>query len=278
MRKKYNEHTKNCQLRNEDNSTVFSEFENIDDLINYDEINTTKKSAIIRSLTQNEVDSFIAAKKASGLALSISVSLYLMAVIASILMYTLIDDYIISENILGLIVPLAIIVSAIPFLIYSGRKLKKYKYLKSGFDYSLNVAVTIELKNSAFVSIYFWSSFIAGCLFIISPSGIGMDYNFHYDLCNYGVVIMLTMVCLATFIFIYVGSINEGFKILLKKRDFSKIKTPNNKLTLRVVVAIWSLSASIFFISGCIFNQWNINWIVFPITSILLHIYNKSQY
>ena len=28
--------------------------------------------------------------------------------------------------------------------------MKKYKYLKSGFDYSLNVAVPIELKNPAF--------------------------------------------------------------------------------------------------------------------------------
>ncbi|MGH4125510.1 MAG: hypothetical protein ACREV6_21570 [Clostridium sp.] len=277
MGKKYNEHKKNCQLRNEDNSTIFSESENIDDLINYCEIDTTKKSAIIRSLTQEEVDSFIAAKKASGLALSIGVSLYIMSIIASILMYTLIDDYIISEKILGLIVPLAIIVSATPFLIYSGRKMKKYKYLKSGFEYSLNMAVTIELKNSAFVSLYFWSSFIAGCLFIISPSGIALDYHYHYDLCNYGVVIMLTMVCIAASIFIYVSSINEGFKILLRKRDFSKIKTPNNKLTLRVVVAIWSLSVSIFFISGCIFTQWNLNWIVFPITSILLHIHKKSQ-
>ncbi|MBX4260309.1 hypothetical protein KTC96_02870 [Clostridium estertheticum] len=96
-------------------------------IINHNGIGNTKKSAII--LSQDEVDSFISAKKLSGLALSIGVSLCNMAVISSILMYTLIDDYIVRENLLGLIVPLAIFLFAIPFLIYSGKKLKKYKYL-----------------------------------------------------------------------------------------------------------------------------------------------------
>ncbi|MBU3214593.1 hypothetical protein LL033_04835 [Clostridium estertheticum] len=260
MVKKYNKHK--------------NDSENINNLINHHGIGNTKKSAII--LSQEEVDSFICAKKLSGLALSIGVSLCNIAVISSILMYTLIDDYIIWEDMLGLIVPLAILLSAIPFLIYSGKKLKKYKYLRNGFDYSLDVALSIELRDSAFVLIYFWSSFIAGCLFIMSPSAIGMENKFYNDQSNYGIVAMLTIVCIAAFIFIYVGCINEGYKILLNKKDFSKIKTHHNKLTLRVVAAIWSLSGSIFFIRGCIFSQWSI--IIFPITGILVYIYNKSQY
>lgn len=42
-----------------------------------------------------------------------------------------------------------------------------------------------------------------------------------------------------------------------------------------IAAIVWPLATCIFLISGFVFQRWDINWIVFPVTGILLGIFGS---
>lgn len=283
MEEKYNELKNDGKSENEAIGIVISEFGNIDELINELGIEYGKEEATLPIVTQEEADSFMAAKKESGLLVGIGVSLCIIGAAMLIFITTLLDNGIIgkglSENIssmLGPIVLILMVVPAVALFIYSGMKLEKYKYLQNGFDVPLHVKTVIQQKRTAFASTYMVSLIMGVCLCTLSPIALFTASAFGGNASSYGVVVLLMMVAAAVFLFIYYGNIKESFSILLKIDDFSKEKTEDNKVIGAVAAIVWSLAICIFLVSGFVFNQWRINWIVFPVTGILFGMFSAA--
>ncbi len=276
MEEKYKEHKDAGKSENEAIGVVISEFGNIDELIDELGIQDKKDGALVKTITQEEADSFMAAKKASGLLVGIGVCICIIATSMLILITTFTDNGIIGKGLskdltdmFGIITLLLLLVPSIALFIYSGTKLEKYKYLQNDFDLPLRVKSIIEQKQTAFASTHMVSLIVGVCLCILSPVVIFVASAFGDDASSYGVVILLVIISIAVFLFIYFGSIKQSFSMLLQTGDFSKEKTKTNKLIGAVAAIVWPLAVCIFLISGLIFNQWHINWIIFPITGIL---------
>ncbi|MBW9150065.1 permease prefix domain 1-containing protein [Clostridium sp. CM028] len=283
MEEKYNEHKNNGKSENEAIGIVISEFGNIDELIDELGIEHMKDDVILKTITQEDADNFMAEKKRSGLLLGIGVSLCIVATAILILITTLVDNGILGKGIsknfsdmFGIIPLFILLVPAIALFIYSGIKLEKYKYLQSGFDLPLHVKAIINQKNNAFASTHMISVITGVCICVISPVALFVSSAFGDNASSYGVVVLLVMIAIAVFLFIYFGNIKQSFSILLQIGDFSKEKTEDNKLIGAVAAIVWPLAICIFLVSGLVFNLWHINWIIFPIVGILFGMFSAA--
>lgn len=281
MEEKYNELKNGGKSENEAIGIVISEFGNIDELI--DELGIKREDAgpIVPTVTEEEAESFMAAKKESGLYVGIGVALCIMGAAVLILISTLVDDGIVGrglsgdlKDILGLIGLFILVAPAVALFIYSGMKLEKYKYLSGPFHLPFNTRKIIEGKNSSFTSTYTASVIIGVCLCVLSPVALFIASAFDGNASTYGLVVLFAMVAAAVFIFIYFGCIRESFGMLLKIGDYTKEKAEDNKVIGAVAAVVWPLATCIFLISGFIFHQWHINWIIFPITGILFGMFS----
>ncbi|HEY5583220.1 MAG TPA: permease prefix domain 1-containing protein [Ruminiclostridium sp.] len=287
MEDKYNELKNDGKSENEAIGIVISEFGNIDELISELGIDLGSEGIILPTITEEEAEDFMVDKKRFGLLIGIGVFLCIMGPAMLILITQLIGDGIIDKgfssnvgDMLGIIALFIMIVPAIAIFIYSGMKLEKYKYLEGGFDLSTHLKASIQQENNAFTSPYILSVIIGVCLCLLSPVAVLVMGVFKYRAPSYGVVILLVIVAIAVFIFIYYGCIKESFSILLKIDDYKKGNKEQDKEENKVIGAVaaivWPLAVCIFLISGFVFNQWRINWIIYPITALLFGMFSGS--
>lgn len=276
MEEKYNELKNDGKSENEAIGIVISEFGNIEELMEELGIEE-RRGVVLKTITKEEADNFIAAKKESGLWVGIGVSLCIIGAAMLIFITSLTDEGIIGQGLssdftdmLGIIALFILIVPAVALFIYSGMRMEKYKYLHSDFDLPLQVRTMIEHKQNAFSSTHMVSVIMGVSLCVISPIAIFVASAFGDDASNYGVVILLVMIAMAVFLFIYYGTIKESFSLLLN----SKEQTGNNKFIGVVAAIVWPLATCGFLISGLVFGLWHINWIVFPITGILFGMFS----
>ncbi|MFD1910303.1 hypothetical protein ACFSQ7_49680 [Paenibacillus rhizoplanae] len=114
----------------------------------------------------------------------------------------------------------------------------------------------------------------------MSPIAIFVSSAFGDEYSSYGVAVLLIIVAVAVFLFVYYGNIRGAYQRLLKTGDFSEEKQEEKKEEDRIVGAvaaiIWPLVTCVFFlVSGFVFDQWEINWIVFPLTGILFGVFSS---
>ncbi|HZK54651.1 MAG TPA: permease prefix domain 1-containing protein [Desulfosporosinus sp.] len=281
MEEKYNELKNDGKSENEAIGIVISEFGNIEELMEELGIEE-KRGPVLQTITKEDADNFIAAKKQEGGLVGIGVFLCIIGVAMLIFLTALTDEGIIGQGLssdftdmFGIIALFIMIVPAVGLFIYAGMKLEKYKYLREGFDISLQVRTMIEQKQNAFSPTYMVSVIMGVCLCVLSPVAIFVASAFGDSASNYGVVVLLLMVAMAVFLFIYFGNIKESFSILLKKtHHYSKVQTKNFKIIGVVAAIVWPLAICGFLISGLVFHLWYINWIVFPITGILFGMFS----
>lgn len=96
----------------------------------------------------------------------------------------------------------------------------------------------------------------------------------------YGVVVLLAVVAVAVavavFLFVYYGNIRGAYQMLLKTGDFSKEKKEEDRIIGAVASIVWPLVTCVFLVSGFVYDQWHINWIVFPVTGILFGVFSSA--
>ncbi|WP_159881907.1 permease prefix domain 1-containing protein [Paenibacillus puerhi] len=276
MEEKYHELKSEGKSENEAIGIVISEFGNIDELVSELGIGSSSTEEMLPLLTEEETDSFIAAKSRSGLLVGIGVALCLAGVALLILLTTLAKENVLnlrySENgvvMSGLIGMLLLVAPAIGLFIYSGRELEKYSFIKEGFALPDYLQAIIRHRQSAFNATYTLSLVTGVCLCVLSPVAIFVASVFGGYASSYGVVVMLAVIACAVFLFVYYGSVKESYSILLKTGEFSKEKKEENRVMGAIGAIVWPLAVCIFLISGLVYQQWHINWIIFPITGIL---------
>ena len=276
MEDKYNELKNEGKSENEAIGIVISEFGNIDELINELGINVKEEASTLPTVTAEEAHSYMKAKKEEGKLVGIGVSLCILGAALLIFINTLIENNVIGKGLsekakdpLGLITLIIMVVPAVALFIYSGMKLEKYKYLKGPFNLPISIRGIVEQKLKDFSSTYTLSVIVGVSLCILSPVALFITDAIGNEFSDYGVVILLIIVAAAVFIFIYFGNIKESYSTLLKIDNFSEEKKKNNKVIGAVAAAVWPLAACTYIVSGFVFNQWHINWVIFPVTGIL---------
>lgn len=277
MEDKYHELKQAGKSENEAIGVVISEFGNIDEIIQEFDIDIEVKKEAIPLLTEKDVDMYIQTKQKTSKMIGIGVFLCILGSALLVLVLQLIEDGFlagIAENtgeLFGLIPLLVLVAIAVGIFIYSSMKIEKYRFIdqEGNFELSAQVRNALERKKDAYQPTFLTSMIIGVALCILSPIVLMVTQTLNENASSYGVVALLFFVAIAVYIFIYFGSTNDSYKKLLKVNEYSVQEKKENRIIGAVAVIVWPLAVCIFLISGFVFNQWHINWIVFLITGIL---------
>ncbi|ASA25266.1 permease prefix domain 1-containing protein [Paenibacillus donghaensis] len=282
MEEKYHELKQNGNTENEAVGIVISEFGNIDELVA--ELGITVEDdgeSDAPMLAPEDTGSYMAAKKKSGFIVGLGVVLIFCGVALLILLSSLAESGflqgILTEDaagIVGVVVLLMLVALAVGLFIYSGTMMERYSHLHKSFNLPHYLRAEIQQRSSAFAPTYTLSLIMGVGLCVISPVPIIIENVINDNSTTYGVVALLALVALAVFLFIYYGNIKESFSFLLKEGEFSKEKKEENRVTGSIAAIVWPLAVCVFLISGFVFGSWEINWLIFPVTAILLGVFN----
>lgn len=285
MEEKYYELKKEGKSENEAVGIVISEFGNIDELL--DELGFAADGADtpFPVLAPEDTWGYMTAKKRNGFMVGMGAMLCIIGPALLVLLVTLTESGflqgVISEDaaaIFGVCVLLVLIALAVGLFIFSGTIMERYKYLKKGFSLPNFLQAEVEQRSRAFASTYTLSLTMGVCLCVLSPVPVIAWSMINDSAAAYGVVILLALVALAVFLFVYYGNIKDSFKFLLKEEEYTDV--PEKKEEKRIMGAIsaivWPLATGIFLISGFVFGRWDINWLIFPVTGILLGVIGSA--
>lgn len=271
MEEKYHELINLGKTENEAIGTVISEFGNIDELM--EELGYAVEEEAERALSDQEVNDFLAENKHFGKMIGIGVSLILLA--ASIFM--LINGVVLVMeienrllNIAGLIPLLLMVAVAVAIFIVADHRMEPFKGMLHNYQITPNQKYRLEQEINEFRSVQLKAVIIGVVLCIVAPLVLIIISVVDGAYASIGVSILLGLVAIAIFLFIYYGEQDSAYKKLLQEQDYQKPNVDEEDKVVGAVAAfVWPLAVAIFLITGFIFNQWHINWLIFPITGLL---------
>ncbi|MRH41364.1 hypothetical protein GH741_01595 [Aquibacillus halophilus] len=282
MEDKYNELKRNGKSENEAIGIVISEFGNIDELIKEFDIELDDQSEELPMLTENEVNDYLEVNKKASKLIGLGVTFCILGAALLILITQLIGDGLItgvSDNYAGIVglIPLLLLVAvAVGLFIYSGMTTDRFKYIENDFELPSHLRQSIKNKSNSYDPTYTKAIIIGVVLCIVSPIFLFITAPMSESASSYGVVVLLMIVSVAVNIFIYFGMKKESYKKLLKIDEYTHSNKQKNKVIGAIGSIVWPLAVIIFLVSGLVFNQWHINWIVFPITGLLFAMFSGA--
>ena len=283
MEDKYDELKEAGKSEHEAIGIVISEFGNIDELVSELDINLDTKEDTRQTITKEEADTYLTEKSKSGSLIGIGVFLCFLAAASLILINQLVADQIIgkdlsskAKDVFGLIPLFLLVAIAVGIFIYSGMKMEKYAYIEKGIHLPSSVKSYIQQKYDSYTPTYSVTVIIGVCLILISPIALFISSVMGENASTYGVVILLLMVAIAVYVFIYYGSLREGYGKLLEIDEYSNHTKKEEKVIGAVASIVFPLATCIFLFCGFVYSLWYIAWIVFPITGILFGMFSAA--
>jgi hypothetical protein len=295
MEEKYYDLLEKGLTREEATNKVLMDFGDINELVEELEIENRKKETnSSKRLSKEKAIEYLQKKQKTGLMIAVGVFLIIMSVNAVIFFSNLAETGFLgfSSDSFGVIPMFLLIAVAVGLFIYAGHELEEYKYLKNGFVIDTSTRSYLEQQLQSFSKTHITFIIIGVILCILAPltvifSDIAGDSFFFsmfkgipligINTSESGVLPMFTLISVAVFIFIYFGSIKDGYNLLLRKEEYSYIndKGEANKAVKLFDAIAWPIAVIIFFIAGFVFHAWHISWIIFPITGILQWMFNS---
>lgn len=276
MEEKYHELKMEGKSENEAIGIVISEFGNIEELTAELGIQTERGEELPPILTGEEAYAYTVARRSAGLWIGLGVFLCVFGVSLLIALDTLFENN--SEEIgtlLGLVGMFVSIAAAVGMFIYSGMKLERFKYLERGFQLPYTLKMEIQRSKLLFAPTFRTSVIMGVCLCVLSPAFIFAATFFNDDFSTYGVAVFMTLVALAVFLFIYYGNIQGAYTKLLVESHISAEKKEEERVVGAVAAIVWPLATAVFLFTGFVFQRWDINWAIFPITGILFGMFSN---
>jgi hypothetical protein len=279
MEDKYNELKAEGKTENEAIGIVISEFGNLDELsedLGIKEVVSTAESSDTKWISMEEAKNYITTVVSSSYRIAIGVFLCICSLEVIIILSSLAESgYVISENmadVLGVIILLVMIAIAVGLFIYDGINLEKYAYLKTEcfcMDTAVASYISEQQENSKGRYIV---SVIAGvilCILSVIPVIIiGSTYEGNEIIEGISVVVMLVIISIAVLLFITAGMKENGYNILLQKKEFSQIEKKNS-LSNIVAAVYWSIITCAYLVYSFITNDWGRSWIIWMAAGII---------
>lgn len=284
MEDKYNELKKAGKMENEAIGIVISEFGNMDELLSELDLPLTEETSLERQLTEEEVTTFLQKTAKAMNFIGIGVMLCILGSALLILSLQMYDQGLlngITENtatLIGVAQLLLFVAIAVSLFIYSGQLLEKYKFMEktASFELSIPLKKKITAEKDAYQPIFFRSVTIGVALCILSPIAILVTSGISDQAAVYGVCLLLAFIAIAVYLFIISGGKKDAYEKLLKVEDYSFEKEKEDKVIGAFAAVIWPLAVVIFLITGIVYGNWHINWIIFPIAGLLMAMFSGA--
>lgn len=230
-----------------------------------------------RLLTDEEVRGFLEVKRETAPKIALGVSLCILSPIMLILLAGAAEYGVIGANedrmaMLGIIILILMIASAMVFFIPAGIKISKYEYIEKE-----PITVTPEMKNTiASLKEEFQPEFtrkisLGVCLCILSVIPLFIvgvildpDDGYHFVV---ALALLLIIVSAAVNIFIRAGVKQECYETLLEEGDFSR--EDKDKILDAVSTVYWLIITAAYLTYSLITFRWEISWVIWPVAGII---------
>ncbi len=272
MEEKYFELKREGKSENEAIGIVISEFGNIEELTAELGIQTVGPDPVLPMLTEDEVHSYVATRRSYGLWIGIGVVLCAWGVALLITLSTIFEnngDMADKGSMLGLIGMFVMVAVAVGMFIYGGMKLERFKGLDQGFQLPYSLKMELQRNQSLYAPTYRLSLITGVCLCILSPVSIFLTSYINDEWSSYGFAAFLFVAAVAVFLFVYYGTIQGSYRKLLEDPYIAAEKKEEERIVGAVNAVVWSLATAVFLFTGFVYQRWDVNWAVFPITGIL---------
>ncbi|UTI42765.1 permease prefix domain 1-containing protein [Niallia sp. RD1] len=284
MEDKYYELKEEGKTENEAIGIVISEFGNIDELLSELDLPLNEEKPQVPQLSEEEVDTFFQQTSKAMKSIGIGVMLCLLGSSLLVFFIQLFEQGFltgITENtatLIGVAQLLLFIAFAVSLFIYSGQLLEKYKYIEKGTNFKLPIHLKkkIQMEKETYQPIFFRSLIIGVALCILSPIALLVTIAINDQAANYGVCILLVLIAIAVYLFIVSGGKKDAYDKLLKEASHSFEKKHEDKVIGAFAAIIWPLAVAIFLITGFVYGNWHINWIIFPISGLLMAMFSGT--
>ncbi|MBM7540274.1 permease prefix domain 1-containing protein [Amphibacillus cookii] len=278
MQDKYEALMREGSTENEAIGIVIAEFGNIDEIIEELGYQQSQSQDALPPFTDQEIEQFIIENRKAGKKIGLGVSMIILGVALLIFMNLYVGGQMILglptelTDILGLIPLFILLTVAIGLFIYTGSRLDQYKKFEHGFELTSAQRHRLEMGQQSFAKVYTTAIIIGVGLCVLAiPTLIVFSILLGGSYSQLGTVFLLMIVTIAVYIFIVYGKQKEAYDKLLKTDAFAKRQESDehDRIVGAVAALVWPLAIVIFLISGLVYHQWHINWIIFPVTGLL---------
>lgn len=268
--------------QNEALGQVICEFGNIDELLS--EIGVEKQSpqqlqrqdSDLRVVEDSQVQQFVNSCILRGKLVGIGVALCILSPVVMILGAGLAEagKIPVSEDfagMIGLLVLLPMIAIGVALFIFSSMKEQKFDYLKRPFVLENSSKYRIERLKDEFAPKKFAAIAAGVGLCILSPVGVIVAGVLESDvIAVMCVALLLVLVAISVYLFIYVGTIDEGYNQLLKIGEHIPMPIQKSKIAQATGAVVWPVATIAFFVWGLVYDGFWICWIVWPIGGLIV--------
>lgn len=274
MEEKYEELKRGGKSEHEAIGIVISEFGSIDELMAELGIEPSALSQRLAVSEESARDYEQAVRRASRFH-AIGWLAILLGVAATLLVAGLNDGGAFAgwsdgqAYLLAVIVLFVFAVPALGLFIAGGNAKQKYGGLKEDFELSPGAEAYARRRMVAFAPARSRSVVIAACLGTISPVALLIAWMQGEDQAPYGASVMLALLGVSIYLFVYYGGIHEGYQRLLQVGEYTPEKKEENRVVGRIAAVVWPLAFVVFFVSGFVYQRWDVNWAIFPVTAVL---------
>lgn len=183
-----------------------------------------------------------------------------------------------KNGIIGVVILLLCVLISVPIFIILGMQREEFikKNPKLANIYSEDEIEKFNLK---------FPKAIAGSISLILLGTILLVALYGMKLVNeestIPVVVLMSFVTIAVPIIVYFGIQKDKYDIEKYNKENSEEYKKENSLVGKICGVIMLVATILFLLSGLVYNMWKINWIVYPIGSIMCGIvgtiFNKEQ-
>lgn len=273
MEEKYEELIAAGKTENEAVGTVISEFGNIDELMTELGYDIGNEQEAQRSLTDQEINEFLHESKHNGKMVGSGVALILFGTS----LFMLITGFVFLSDtesrmldVVGLIPLLILVAVAVGMFIVANHRMEPFKAVLQDYQLTPEQKQRLEQEAFSFRPKQLKSTVIGVILCILAPLFLIIISVIDRSYGTFGVSGLLVLIAIAVYLFVYYGWQQSAYDQLLQNKDYDcSTKDEEDKVISAVAAVVWPLATAIFLITGLVFNQWHINWIIFPVTGLL---------
>ena len=177
-----------------------------------------------------------------------------------------------SAVMVGLIILISLVATAVFLFITSGSKTQEYEFLKlEDIEIAYGVEGMVRAERKRYRSCYVRNCAVGVCLCILSVVPLFMMLMFTENdfLVCLGVCMLFCMVALGVYVLVRNGIIWESYEELLQEGEYSRISKRNNKKNGRVGAIYWTVVTAVYLAYSFLTFEWDRTWIVWPIAGVL---------
>ena len=167
---------------------------------------------------------------------------------------------------------LILVAIGVLLLISAGMKLSQYEYLsKEPLSLDYGVSGVVQKKKDEFAATYARYIAIGVTLCIVScvPLVVVGTLDMPDMVILLCVSILLILVACAVYLFVWAGSVNSSYQVLLQENDYTVRNKAIDKRYGWIWGAYWMIAVAIYLAISFLTEKWGSTWIVWPVAGVL---------